>query len=80
MLKFKRYIGEKGQVVIPKDIRENLGLRKGSAIIFEVRDKEIVIKPLVKAEKWVEEFCASPKKLRKKINIKKIIEEEYDIP
>jgi AbrB family looped-hinge helix DNA binding protein len=80
-MRIKRSVGEKGQVVIPKDIREHLGLKPGSEIVFEVRDKEVVIKPSVDPIKFVEEFCNVPKKL-KKINIKKlkkILEEEYEI-
>jgi len=79
----KRRISEKGQVVLPKDIREYLDLRPGSEIIFEVRGKEVVIRPATDPKKFVEEFCNVPKKLRKKINIKRLlekqIEQEYDI-
>ena len=82
-MEIKRSVGEKGQIVIPKDIREYLGLKPGSKVIFETRDKELVIRPLREPEKFVEEFCNVPKKLKKKIDIKKLlekqIEEEYDI-
>ena len=40
----KRQIGEKGQVVIPKDIREMLKIRSGENVIFEVKKEEVVIK------------------------------------
>lgn len=63
--RIKRSVGEKGQVVIPKDIREHLGLKPGSEIVFEVRDKEVVIKPSIDPIKFVEEFCNIPKKLKK---------------
>ena len=39
----RREIGEKGQVVIPKDIRELLKLRHGSKIIFEFSPSNIAI-------------------------------------
>lgn len=82
----RRTLGEKGQVVIPKDIRNYLGLKPGSQVVFDVKEKEIVIKPAVDPRKFVEDFCNVPKKLRRKIDIKKIkeildeqYEEEYDI-
>lgn len=82
-IQIKRTLSEKGQIVIPKDIREYLGLKPGSEIVFEMKDEEIVIKPRKDPRKFVEEFCNVPEKLKKHIDIKKLlekqIEEEYDI-
>jgi AbrB family looped-hinge helix DNA binding protein len=39
-----RNIGPKGQVVIPKRMRETLGLKPGVEVIFELQNNEIVIK------------------------------------
>ncbi|MFV9631076.1 MAG: PIN domain-containing protein [Methanosarcinales archaeon] len=36
-----RELGAKGQIVIPKDVREHFGLRKGSKVVFEVKSDEI---------------------------------------
>jgi len=38
-------IGRKGVVVIPKKLREALGLREGSLILMEVRGGELVLRP-----------------------------------
>ena len=38
-------IGRKGVVVIPKELREALGLREGSLILMEVRDGELMLRP-----------------------------------
>lgn len=76
----KREIGEKGQVVIPKDIRELLRLGKGEKVVFEVKDKEVVIKAEQDPEQVVEDFFNTPK-LKKKLtakDLKKIIYEQYD--
>jgi len=46
MLRLKRRLGPKGQVVIPKKIRDVIGIRPGSEVVFEVRGDEVVVKPL----------------------------------
>ena len=82
-MKIRRTLSEKGQVVIPKNIREYLGLKPGSEIVFEIRGREVILKQGKDPKKFVDEFCNVPKKLRKKINVKRLlekqIEEEYDI-
>ena len=40
-----RQLGEKGQIVIPKDIREYFGLKKGSFISFEWDQEKIIMMP-----------------------------------
>lgn len=80
-MQIRRTLGEKGQIVIPKDIREYLGLKPGSEVIFEIEDDKVVIKPRKDPRKFIEEFTSTPRKL-KKIDIEKIekiLEEEYDI-
>ena len=34
-----RGLGAKGQIVVPKDIRDHFGLKKGSKVVFEVKEK-----------------------------------------
>jgi len=78
----KRQIGEKGQVVIPKDIREYLKLKYGSNLIFEIKGKEVTIKPEEEAKDFIKEFLKHRKK-GKSITleeIKKIEDESYDLP
>jgi AbrB family looped-hinge helix DNA binding protein len=74
----RRTIGERGQIVLPKHLREQFGLKPGKKVIFEVKNNMIILKPEKNPEEIVEEFVnVSRKKLRKKINIEKILEEEY---
>mgnify|MGYP001593753287 CR=1 FL=1 len=80
----KRQIGEKGQVVIPKDIREMLKIRSGENVIFEVKKDEVVIKSEKKEDPkdFLEAFFNTIKK-KKKITleeIRKIEDESYDLP
>ncbi len=74
-----RNVGPKGQVVIPKRMREALGLKPGVEVVFELRDKEIVIKKPEVSGSYAEYFMTtSSPKLKKMIDIKKLIEEEVD--
>lgn len=80
-MQVKRTVGEKGQVVLPKDIRDYVGIRPGSEVIFEVRGKEIVVTPQKGGKEFVEDFCNIPNKLRKSLDtkkIKEIMKEQYE--
>jgi len=73
----KRIVGPKGQVVIPKDVREHLGLEPGSDVIFEVRENEVVIKPSRAPEDLVDEYVSIvTSKLKNRIQLEQVIEEE----
>ena len=73
-----RTVGEKGQIVIPKDIREYFDLKRGSRLLFEVKNDEIIIKPQ-KDEEFAEEFCSIVKeKLTKKIDIKRLYHDQIE--
>jgi AbrB family looped-hinge helix DNA binding protein len=75
----RREIGEKGQVVIPKDIRNYLGLNIGANIIFEIKGKEIVIKKEEEPDMIVEDFFNTPK-IKEKVTVKelkKVYGEQY---
>ena len=77
----EREIGQKGQVVIPKDIRKFLGLNRGQKVVFEVKEDKIILKKQDPV-KFVEDFLNVPK-LKKGLTmkeIKKTILEQYDLP
>lgn len=42
-MKLKRRIGERGQVTLPKDLREQLGFLPESEVYFSTEDGKIVI-------------------------------------
>ncbi len=65
----RREVGEKGQVVLPKDIRDYLNIKPGTKVIFEVRGNEIVIKPEKSGKEFVDDFCNVPK-LKKRLSVK----------
>lgn len=77
----KRPLGEKGQVVIPRDIRELLGLHSGENVVFEVKSDDVKIKSDKSPEEFLRDFLNVPGKKKKKSSIKEIksiIMEQYD--
>jgi AbrB family looped-hinge helix DNA binding protein len=49
-------VTEKGQVTIPKDIREKLGIKPGSSVRFRVLEGKCVVEKEIKEnkiDKWV---------------------------
>ena len=57
MVGFKLKVGPKGQVVIPKIVRESLGIRVSSTVMLEVKEKAVEIKPIQAGDlvgKWAE--------------------------
>ncbi len=79
-MQLKRTVGEKGQIVIPKDIRDYTGIKPGSEVVFEVKEKEIVIKSQKSGREFVEDFCNVPK-IKKRLSVKKmkdIFEEQLE--
>lgn len=81
-MQMKREVGQKGQIVLPKDVRDYLNIKPGSRIILEIRGTEVVLKPERTADDFVDYFSKTLKKPRRRISmrtIKKALEEEYDL-
>jgi len=75
----KKTVGPKGQVVIPKRMRDSLGLKPGVEVILEMRDQQIVIKKPRVNGSYTEYFITtSSPKLKKPINIKQLITQEAE--
>ncbi|MDG6995168.1 MAG: AbrB/MazE/SpoVT family DNA-binding domain-containing protein [Nitrososphaerota archaeon] len=74
----KARVGQKGQVVIPSDIRQKIGMKAGTEVVIDMKDDEVVIKRASPETKsYVDYYMATySKKLKKHVDIKKIIEEE----
>ena len=41
-------IGRRGQITIPKEVRERFGLREGQTVAFVIRDGELALTPLTR--------------------------------
>jgi AbrB family looped-hinge helix DNA binding protein len=80
MKKSTRTVGPKGQVVIPKEVRDETGLTEGSEVSVEARNGDVVIRrvaPLTGS--YVDYFTATyARKVEKPADFKRIIEEEHD--
>lgn len=50
-------VGERGQVTIPKKLRERFGIKSKSPVVFELREDGIMIKPALTVT--VREFSGS---------------------
>jgi len=78
-MKLRRKIGQKGQIVIPKVVRESAGIKPGDEIVMEIREKEVVIKPGMDPEEFVESFCSvTGNKLTKKVDLERLLEQEVE--
>ena len=73
-------VGPKGQVVIPKRMRNALGLKPGVDVTLELRGDEIVIsKPKIEGN-YTEYYTSTQSaKLNESVDIKKIITEEVTL-
>jgi AbrB family looped-hinge helix DNA binding protein len=73
----RKNVGQKGQVVIPKQLRDALGLKPGVEVILEIRGDEIIIsKPKIEGSYTEYYTSTSVSKLKNVVNLKEIIDEE----
>ena len=73
----RKNVGPKGQVVIPKQLRDAMGLKPGVEIILETRGDEIIIsKPKIEGSYTEYYTSTQAPKLKKVVNLKEIISEE----
>lgn len=78
-IKIRMKVGQKGQIVIPKVVREYMGIKPGDEIVMEVREKEVIISPGVGPEDFIESFCSIVrKKLTNKVDLERLLEQEVE--
>jgi AbrB family looped-hinge helix DNA binding protein len=80
MKKSTRTVGPKGQVVIPKEIRDETGLVEGSEVSVEARNVDVAIQRVAPLTgNYVDYFIATyARKVESPVDLKRIIEEVDD--
>lgn len=73
-------VTQKGQVTIPKAIRERLGVREGQKVIFVIRGEDVILKVLqgnildlkgsVKAHRLPEDFEGIRRSVKKAVGLR----------
>ncbi len=78
----KTLVSEKGQIVIPKPIRQAIHIEKGDELEIEMKGKVIILRPIKRfqAEKWqdyigvreglIDNFLRDKKKERRKEDVR----------
>ena len=77
----KRKVGPKGQIVIPKEIRDTLGLREGASLVFSLSGDVIELRPEPRPEEILRRFLTvKGKRIRGRVDWKAVLDEEYEVP
>lgn len=77
-MKTRMRVGQKGQVVIPKAVRDETGIKEGSEVLIEATDGTVTIR---KAGPPTDDYLTFyrttyAKKLDHRVDIKRLIEDE----
>ncbi len=64
-MKVKAKVGPKGQVVIPKELREEFKIAPGDEVMFDAKENAILIYPRVDPKKFVDELLSIVKHKKK---------------
>lgn len=77
-MKTRMRVGEKGQVVIPKELRDRTGIKEGTEVVVGVRDGTVTISRVAPpTDDYVSYFMSTySKKLEHEIDIERMLEEE----
>lgn len=64
-------IGERGQVVVPKKIRQAMNLKDGQEILFLYNGHGVIMLPAAKLDFMARQFSSHAKQINKLLNNKK---------
>ncbi len=83
MVKLRLKVGPKGQIVIPKILRERYGIKENDYVLVEVKDEELVITRAPSIEETLEWIKLRRKRLKaRQANLGDLaevdLEEEFD--
>jgi len=74
-MRMKSKVGPKGQAVIPKEIRDILGIEPGSEVVFEVTEKGVLVRRPANESDVDELASVVPRreKLKTEVDFKRLI-------
>ncbi|MBI2077658.1 MAG: AbrB/MazE/SpoVT family DNA-binding domain-containing protein [Euryarchaeota archaeon] len=78
MTRIRTRLGSKGQIVIPKAVREELGLSPGDAAFVFTHEGHAHIEKENARASWEEFFSGPKKRLAKNVDFDAIFEESYE--
>lgn len=78
MTRIRTQLGSKGQIVIPKAVREELGLRPGDGAYVFTHEGHAHIEKENAGASWDEFFSGPKKKLAKDVDFDALFEESYE--
>ncbi len=68
-------MSKKGQIVIPKDIRDRFEIRPGDAIIFKIQGDKIVLE---KIQESMSEILKNSKPVEKSLEFQRKLRDEWE--
>lgn len=68
-------MSKKGQIVIPKEIREKFGIRPGDAVIFDIQGNKIIIE---KIEEKMSDILEKSKPVENSLEFQRRLREEWE--
>lgn len=68
-------ISKKGQIVIPKEIREMFGIQPGDALIFNIQENKIVIE---KIQEKMSDILENSKPVENSLEFQRKLREEWE--
>ena len=68
-------MSKKGQIVIPKEIRERFGIKPGDAVIFKIQGNKVIIE---KIQEKMSEILKNSKPIENSIEFQKKLRDEWE--
>jgi len=68
-------MSKKGQIVIPKEIREKFGIKPGDAVIFKIQGNKVIIE---KIQEKMSEILINSKPIEKSLDFQKKLRDEWE--
>ncbi len=68
-------MSKKGQIVIPKEIREKFGIKPGDAVIFKIQGDKVILE---KIQEKMSEILINSKPVEKSLDFQKKLRDEWE--